>query len=191
MQYGGEVFQHSRAPGERWTICQLCGFRVFTKDARKIMERDHPHYGLIVCKDEFSKKPEVLNLKHLDLREPGPINPELINPEKSPTYLSGPTSGIAPNPPLSLIIMDISSTYVRLTWMTNPGNGSAEPTGYKIEREVYPSGGFTTLVANTGTNENVYIDRAVTVGVSYNYRVSAINGFGTSLPSNEIWGTAR
>lgn len=91
-----------------------------------------------------------------------------------------------PDPPTDLFIAgDTTDLDNDLDWTTPAFDGYSPITGYKIERESPVGGGFSTLVANTGTNATSYPDAAITVGNVYNYRVRALNTYGESLPSNE------
>ena len=62
----------------------------------------------------------------------------------------------------------VSSSMVKLDW----SNASYE-AGYRLERR--PSGGSWGLLATTTVDELAYVDVAVTVGGSYDYRVAATN----------------
>ena len=69
---------------------------------------------------------------------------------------------------------------VTLTW-DDPGDASI--TGYVILRRipgVDPQGHFNELVPNTGTAATAYTDDTVAAGLTYTYRIKAINGAGTS-----------
>lgn len=95
----------------------------------------------------------------------------------SVTVTAAPTRPGAPT--LSATPGDAS---VALSWTTPPDGGSAI-TGYRVYRATSP-GGVTTLVATTtGTS---LTDRSVTNGVTYYYRVGAVNGVGEGATSNEV-----
>ncbi len=69
---------------------------------------------------------------------------------------------------------------VTLTW-DDPGDDSI--TGYVILRRVRVNntgGEFSELVADTGTAATTYTDDTVAAGITYTYRIKAINGAGTS-----------
>ena len=69
---------------------------------------------------------------------------------------------------------------VTLTW-DDPGDDSI--TGYVILRRVRVNdqgGDFDVLVADTGTAALTYTDDTVAAGLTYTYRIKAINGAGTS-----------
>ena len=69
---------------------------------------------------------------------------------------------------------------VTLTW-DDPGDDSI--TGYVILRRVRVNntgGDFSELVADTGTAATTYTDDTVAAGITYTYRIKAINGAGTS-----------
>jgi hypothetical protein len=87
-----------------------------------------------------------------------------------------------PLAPSGLFATAISTTEIDLTWSAPNPRGSAI-VGYKIERESPIGGGFSVLVANTGNVDVVYSDTTCSLGTQYNYRVSAINGIGTSEAS--------
>lgn len=63
----------------------------------------------------------------------------------------------------------VGAIQVKLKWKDN----SAIETGVVIERKSESDAGWTVL-ANVGKNSTSYTDKAVTPGVSYKYRVSAV-----------------
>lgn len=75
--------------------------------------------------------------------------------------------------------------YVTLTWQAPSNNGGATITSYKIYRGT-SSGGEVYLTSVTTTSYN---DTTVTNGVTYYYRVSAVNSAGEGSKSNEAHAT--
>ena len=61
-------------------------------------------------------------------------------------------------------------------------DGVGNPTGYKIERAL-GDGAFFDLVSNTADTSTNFLDNTVDPATKYRYRISAINAFGTSDPS--------
>ena len=69
---------------------------------------------------------------------------------------------------------------VTLAW-NDPGDDSI--TGYVILRRVRESdvgGEFSELVPDTGSAATTYTDDTVVAGITYTYRIKAVNGAGTS-----------
>ena len=73
---------------------------------------------------------------------------------------------------------------VTLTW-NDPGDDTI--TGYVILRRVRENdvgGEFSVLVLDTGSTATTYTDDTVVAGITYTYRIKAINGAGTSERSH-------
>ncbi|MFB3888025.1 MAG: S8 family serine peptidase [Candidatus Bathyarchaeia archaeon] len=75
---------------------------------------------------------------------------------------------------------------VSLSWSAPSSSGGSAITGYKAYRGI--AAGSETLLTTLG-NVLVYNDAAVTNGVTYFYRVTAVNSVGESVPSNEASAT--
>ena len=90
---------------------------------------------------------------------------------EDPTGLDGSavSSGVAPSE-------------VTLTW-DDPSDDTI--TGYKIFRKT-GTAAYTTLVDDTGSDTQSYIDDTVDEGTTYTYKIQAINDTGNSGDSNEF-----
>ena len=90
-----------------------------------------------------------------------------------------------PSAPTGLSANAVSPTQVNLFWNAPSG---FTITGYKIEYKA-GSGSYTTLATTTGTSTATvtnYAHTGLTTGVTYSYKVYAINSVGTSVASSEI-----
>src|SRR5207302_979683 len=77
-----------------------------------------------------------------------------------------------------------SSSQINLYWTAPTNNGGSPITGYKIERSEDGGTTWSASVSNTGTNATKYANTGLAPSTTFDYRVSAINGIGTSDPSN-------
>ena len=93
----------------------------------------------------------------------------------------------SPQPPTGLTATAASSSQISLSWTAPTDNGGSPITGYKIYRST--SSGTETAYVNLG-NVNSYTNTIVTPGVTYFYKVAAINALGVSPQSNEASATA-
>jgi hypothetical protein len=178
-----------------YVICDICGKKLRARDAVLIKGRLHTQKNLLVCRNDVT---EVNPQQYLPVTPERQIrDPHLIRSEQPDRFqfidsyseiLSGETtlpSGNAPSAPTTLTVNgDGTHTHIELRWQGPDYPGSGAISGYKIERESPIGGGFSTLVANTETVGTYYLDTTVSVSTQYNYRVSAINRFGTSTASN-------
>ncbi|MEX1996470.1 MAG: fibronectin type III domain-containing protein [Nitrosopumilaceae archaeon] len=107
----------------------------------------------------------------------------------TPTSTSAPPptpspATTVPNSPSGLTATTVSPTQINLSWTAPSNNGGSVITGYKIE-EKNGTGTYSVLVANTGNTNTSYSRSGLTTGVTYTYRVSAINSIGTGNQSGE------
>ncbi|HQY88869.1 MAG TPA: fibronectin type III domain-containing protein, partial [Tepidisphaeraceae bacterium] len=83
-----------------------------------------------------------------------------------------------PDAPSGLHALAMSKSAVKLTWFDNADNES----GYRIERQI--GSGTWTVLTTVGESATRFIDGSVAAGVTYTYRVRAINAGGESENSN-------
>lgn len=96
-----------------------------------------------------------------------------------------------PGPPTALSATSNGQTQIDLDWTAPADDGGAAITGYKIERESPVGGGWSTIIADTGSTDTEYSDEGLDAGTEYNYRVSAINSVGTGDPSDAASATTE
>jgi len=90
---------------------------------------------------------------------------------------AGSVVAAAPNyGPDNIQITDIGFSNITISWSAV----TSDPTlrGYRIERESPVGGGFSPIVINTQTSATTYTDTGLSSGVTYNYRVAAVNSDG-------------
>ena len=106
------------------------------------------------------------------------------------TLTSAATAAVAGAQPTELpakptgLSATASHDSVTLTW-DDPGDDSI--TGYVILRRVRENdvgGEFSVLVPDTGSAATTYTDDTVVAGITYTYRIKAVNGAGTSERSH-------
>ena len=96
---------------------------------------------------------------------------------------SANTFGILPAPVLDLLTsVTVNPASVQLDYTASSGNPLA--TGYKIERNL--GSGWVVIESDTASTSTTYLDQATTALNEPQYRVSAINSYGVSDPSNEL-----
>lgn len=93
-----------------------------------------------------------------------------------------------PDAPVLDTVVATSDTEIDLDWTAPVDDGGSAVTGYKIESNV-DGGGWTTLVADTGTTATTYTDNSLSAGEQVDYRISAINSVGASAASNVLGDT--
>jgi subtilisin len=102
---------------------------------------------------------------------PGPRSNErsasTVVPPSAPTLLGAPSDGAA-----------------ILSWTPPDNDGGGALTGYRLYRSV--DGGAEALLYSAGPTETVYLDGGLTNGVSYRYRVTAVNAAGQGPFSNAV-----
>jgi titin len=94
------------------------------------------------------------------------------------------STGTPPGPPRALTVTAIGSSAIELSWTAPLSPGSSAIIGYRIEASSTRTGVWSELVANTGNTSTIYQDTGLSPSTTRYYRVSAINSFGTGIPSN-------
>ena len=102
--------------------------------------------------------------------------------------VTGPPAN-APDAPTNLQATGVSETRIDLSW-NEPGNtGGADIVGYRIEVSTTGTGGWSDLVADTGSTARTYSHTGLELGDTRHYRVSALNSAGAGDPSNVASGS--
>lgn len=83
--------------------------------------------------------------------------------------------------------LSVTTNYTSLTLKWTAALGA--PTSYNVKRST-TSGTEVILPAGTGVTDTSFTDTTVTVGTTYFYTVSAVNGSGEGADSAEVSGTA-
>jgi hypothetical protein len=79
----------------------------------------------------------------------------------------------APTTPAT-VISGATSTSISFTWGLVTSDGGQSVSGYRIQRST-DNVNFNTIVANTNSTSRIFVDTNLTPGVTYFYRVAAIN----------------
>ena len=76
-----------------------------------------------------------------------------------------------------------SNAQVTLTWAAPTSDGGAAISGYRIQQAYAGDTAYSTIVSNTGSAGTSYTVTFLNNGVSYQFRVAAINAAGTGANS--------
>jgi hypothetical protein len=79
----------------------------------------------------------------------------------------------APTTPAT-VISGATSTSISFTWGVVSSDGGQAVSGYRIQRST-DNVNFSTIVANTNSTLRIFVDTNLTPGITYYYRVAAIN----------------
>ena len=93
-----------------------------------------------------------------------------------------PAAPIVPNAPITLRATP-GNAQISVSWSTPSSNGGPTITSYNIYRGT--SSGSETLLVSGSNSTDPYTDTTVSNGVTYFYKVTAVNSVGESSPSNE------
>lgn len=170
-----------------YAVCDVCGFRYHAYELTPIKDKYNELNNLLVCKYDRDKT----NGGNLPwkFRERIIGDPRFIRPGQPDQFVTNENDSTSPSAPKNLTIVGVTSSSITLTWYPADEVGTSGIKGYKIERESPVGGGFATIVEDTQSVALTYKDVALSTTTQYNYRVSAINGFGTGNASNEAQNT--
>jgi len=90
------------------------------------------------------------------------------------------TTSTAPAAPANLTAAAASASSIQLGWTDNSSN----ETGFRIERCTGSNCTSFTLVTTVPSNATSFVDSGLSRMTYYSYRVSAVNGSGSSAYSN-------
>ncbi|HEY3420631.1 MAG TPA: fibronectin type III domain-containing protein [Methanomassiliicoccales archaeon] len=114
------------------------------------------------------------------------IGPDEIRADLESTILR--LTQVDPPSAPQFLVANAGNGGVSLTWSTPADNGGAVITGYDVYRGYVSGGQESTPIAALG-NVLAYTDTGLTNGVTYYYRVSAVNSDGAGERSNEAAAT--
>jgi uncharacterized delta-60 repeat protein len=86
-----------------------------------------------------------------------------------------------PPTPAALFVSDMTETEIELKWTDNASN----ETGFEIYRST-PTNSAFTQVGTSSANVATYRDTGLTIGITYYYKIRAVNSGGVSGFSNEV-----
>ena len=94
-----------------------------------------------------------------------------------------------PDAPRNLTATPNGQTRIDLSWAAPASNGGSSITGYRID--ISSNGGATWAVhvANSMSSATAHMHENLTAGITWHYRVFAINAIGTSSASNVVFTT--
>lgn len=87
-----------------------------------------------------------------------------------------PNTGSAPAAPSGLTATPASATQINLAWTDN----ASDETGYTVERSAAGAGTWSVLTSSLAAGTTSYNDTTASANTSYDYRVKATNGAGSS-----------
>ncbi|MCG7844809.1 MAG: fibronectin type III domain-containing protein, partial [Methanomassiliicoccales archaeon] len=97
------------------------------------------------------------------------------------------SSIVVPSAPTNLTT-DVGDGFITLDWLAPQNDGGSNITEYRIFRAEAETGSFV-LFATVGSTATTFSDLGLENGVTYLYRVRAVNTEGSSHYSNEVSGT--
>ena len=86
--------------------------------------------------------------------------------------------------PTGLTATAVGDNRIDLSWTAPTDDGGSAITGYRIESSADGSTGWSDLVADTDSTDTTHSHTGLMPNTTLHYRVSAINGEGTSEPSD-------
>ncbi|MGI0094609.1 MAG: fibronectin type III domain-containing protein, partial [Nitrosotalea sp.] len=98
------------------------------------------------------------------------------------------TTSTAPGSPTGLTAT-AGNSQILLSWTAPSSDGGSAITGYRIYRGIVSGGEGTTSIATVSGSTLSYTDTGLTNGVTYFYKVTAVNSVGESVSSNEASAT--
>jgi type II secretory pathway pseudopilin PulG len=84
-----------------------------------------------------------------------------------------------PGPPTALSATLTSSSQATLTWTAPASNGYSAITSYALQQSTNGGTTWTPITASTGSTTTAYTVNGLSVGVTYQFEVAAINAAGT------------
>lgn len=105
------------------------------------------------------------------------------------SIISSPTPTV-PSIPQNLSATPVSTSQINLSWSVPTSNGGSAITDYKIEYKQSSSGTWLLFSDGTSTTPSAAVT-GLASGVSYDFRVSAVNVIGTGSPSNPATATTQ